>query len=90
VALFSFIGLVCPVVGVLVAIAGGSELIRKCDQRTVLLYALGPCLVCGILLALHNDARFGSFTDVGARCELRGIMRSGSSSQSSVPWSERR
>jgi len=60
-------------VGVLVAVAGGIYLIRKCDQpRTVLAYALGPFLVCGVLLALYNDARFGSFGDFGTRYVLAG------------------
>src|SRR6202042_657623 len=39
----------------------------------ILAYALGPFIVCGILLALYNAVRFGSFTDFGDRYELAGI-----------------
>ena len=40
---------------------------------TLLAYALGPFVVCGLLLALYNYVRFGGFTNFGERLELAGI-----------------
>jgi hypothetical protein len=36
----------------------------------VLAYALGPLLLCGLLLAWYNHVRFGGFTNFGERYEL--------------------
>jgi hypothetical protein len=43
------------------------------DTLRVLTYALGPFVLCGLLLALYNDVRFGGFTNFGERYELAGI-----------------
>ena len=44
-----------------------SEILR------LLTYALGPFVLCGLLLALYNHVRFGGFTNFGERYELAGI-----------------
>jgi hypothetical protein len=43
------------------------------ETLKLLSYALGPFVVCGLLLALYNHVRFGGFTDFGERDELAGI-----------------
>jgi hypothetical protein len=39
----------------------------------VLTYALGPFVLCGVLLALYNYVRFGGFANFGQAYELAGI-----------------
>jgi hypothetical protein len=46
---------------------------RRGESRWVLAYALGPFLVCALLLALYNEVRFGGFTNFGERYELAGV-----------------
>jgi hypothetical protein len=45
------------------------------NRETVklLTYALGPFVLCGLLLAWYNHVRFGGFTNFGERYELAGI-----------------
>jgi hypothetical protein len=43
------------------------------ETLKLLTYALGPFVVCGLLLALYNHVRFGAFTNFGERYELAGI-----------------
>jgi hypothetical protein len=43
------------------------------ESRKLLTYALGPFVLCGLLLALYNYQRFGGFTNFGERYELAGI-----------------
>ena len=52
----------------------GSYRVRG-DRETLklLIYALGPFVVCGMLLAFYNYVRFGGFTNFGERLELAGI-----------------
>jgi hypothetical protein len=52
----------------------GSYRIRRGEgSYRVLLYALGPFVICGILLLLYNEARFHSLGNFGDRYELAGI-----------------
>lgn len=43
------------------------------DTLKLLSSALGPLVLCGILLGLYNYVRFGGFTNFGERYELAGI-----------------
>jgi hypothetical protein len=45
---------------------------RRGEGYSVLAYALGPFVFCGLLLALYNQIRFGGLTDFGQRYELAG------------------
>jgi hypothetical protein len=57
-----------------VALAAAIYLIRRRDQRyTVLIPALVPVLVCALLLAAYNDARFGSFSNFGEQYQLASL-----------------
>ncbi len=52
----------------------GTYRIRPTGETLKLLtYALGPFVLCGLLLALYNHVRFGGFTNFGERYELAGI-----------------
>ena len=60
--------------GAVIAIVIGAWLVvRRHEPRTILAYALGPLIVCGLLLGLYNSVRFGGFSDFGDRYELAGI-----------------
>jgi len=62
------------VVGGAVAFAAAIwEIRRRNAPYKLLVYALGPFVICGLALALYNHVRFGSFTDFGDRYELAGI-----------------
>jgi hypothetical protein len=62
------------VVGAMVAIVLGAWLVfRRHEPRTILAYALGPLIVCGVLLGLYNYVRFGGFGNFGDRYQLAGI-----------------
>lgn len=57
-----------------VALTAALWAIRRRDQRhSLLLYALGPFALCGVLLALYNHVRFGGFTNFGEHYELAGV-----------------
>ena len=43
------------------------------EALKLLTYALGPFVLCGLLLAWYNHVRFGGFTNFGERYELAGI-----------------
>ena len=43
------------------------------ETLKLLTYALGPFVLCGLLLAWYNHVRFGGFTNFGERYELAGI-----------------
>ncbi len=60
--------------GAFVAVAGAIYLIRRRGEgHRVLVPALAPLVACGALLALYNDARFGSFTQFGTSYVLAGL-----------------
>jgi hypothetical protein len=62
------------VLGGAVALAATLWAIRHRDEPyTVLAYALGPLVLCGLLLGLYNQVRFGAITNFGERYELAGI-----------------
>jgi hypothetical protein len=52
---------------------GTYRLHRNSESLKLLTYALGPFVLCGLLLALYNHVRFGGFTNFGERYELAGI-----------------
>jgi hypothetical protein len=57
-----------------VALAAAVYLIRRRNERyNVLLPALGPFLLCGLLLVVYNVVRFGSVSDFGTAYELAGL-----------------
>lgn len=43
------------------------------ETFALLSYALGPFILCGLLLGWYNHVRFGGFTNFGERYELAGI-----------------
>ena len=43
------------------------------ESFKLLAYALGPFVLCALLLAWYNHVRFGGFTNFGERYELAGI-----------------
>ncbi|MBV9336571.1 MAG: hypothetical protein JO243_11835 [Solirubrobacterales bacterium] len=43
------------------------------EMLKLLTYALGPFVLCGLLIAWYNHVRFGGFTNFGERYELAGI-----------------
>ena len=47
----------------------------RLDAHTVKLatYALGPFVLCGLLLVIYNYVRFDSFTNFGLEYQLAGI-----------------
>jgi hypothetical protein len=52
----------------------GSYRVRRAEgSYRVLLYALGPFVICGILLLLYNEVRFHSPTNFGDRYQLANI-----------------
>jgi hypothetical protein len=52
----------------------GTYRIRPTGEALKLMtYALGPFVVCGLLLALYNHVRFGGFANFGERYQLAGI-----------------
>ena len=52
----------------------GTYRIRPDSETLKLLtYALGPFILCGLLLAWYNHVRFGGVTNFGERYELAGI-----------------
>ncbi len=53
--------------------SGTYRLDRKTETLKLLGYALGPFIVCGLLLGLYNHVRFGGFTNFGERYEIAGI-----------------
>jgi hypothetical protein len=57
-----------------VAVGAAVYLIRRRGvNRSVLIPALAPFLICGLLLAAYNDVRFGSVTEFGQRYQMAGI-----------------
>jgi hypothetical protein len=59
---------------VLVAVAAALVMVRRGgNRRALLMAALGPFLVCLVLLAFYNVARFGSPGNFGAQYELAGV-----------------
>jgi hypothetical protein len=46
---------------------------RRREPRQILIYALGPLMLCAVLLGLYNDLRFGGFSNFGDRYQLAGI-----------------
>ena len=52
---------------------GTHRIRRNSDTLKLFMYALGPFVLCGLLLALYNQQRFGGFTNFGERYELAGI-----------------
>ncbi len=61
------------VVGGVVALVAAIYLIRRGNRPArVLIPALVPLVVCGVLLAAYNDARFGSIGEIGQRYQLAG------------------
>jgi hypothetical protein len=62
--------------GALVLVLAAVLMIRKGASRRVLLPILAPIVVCGLLLAAYNAARFGSISDFGERYQLAGLNQS--------------
>ena len=59
---------------VLLALIAAAVMVRQGgDRGTLLACALGPFLVCAVLLGLYNAVRFGSPSDFGAQYELAGV-----------------
>ena len=52
---------------------GSYRIRRDSDTVRIITYALGPFLLCALLLAWYNHVRFGGFTNFGERYELAGI-----------------
>lgn len=52
---------------------GSYRLRLDADTIKLATYAMGPFVLCGLLLALYNYVRFASFTDFGLEYELAGI-----------------
>ena len=52
---------------------GTYRLDRNRETLRLLGYALGPFVLCGLLLAWYNHVRFGGFTNFGERYEIAGI-----------------
>jgi len=62
------------VVGGVVALVASVDAVRRRGGRySLLAYALGPLLVCGLLLALYNEVRFGAFGEFGEHYQLAGL-----------------
>lgn len=60
--------------GGLVALAVAVWLIRRRGaSHSILGPALAPFICCGLLVAIYNDVRFGSFTEFGVRYALAGL-----------------
>ncbi len=53
--------------------SGTYRLGRNTETVKLLSYALGPFIVCGLLLGLYNQVRFGGFANFGERYEIAGI-----------------
>jgi hypothetical protein len=61
-------------VGGLVVLAAGIYLIRwRGDSRRVLVPALVPVVVCGLLIGAYNDVRFGSASEFGQHYQFASI-----------------
>jgi hypothetical protein len=62
------------VLGGAVAIVASVYAVRKRGGRySLLVYALGPLLVCGLLLAIYNQVRFGAVGEFGEHYQLAGL-----------------
>ena len=60
--------------GAVFAVAAAVYLVRRRGERlSVLIPALAPLVVCGLLLAAYNDVRFGSVTEFGTDYQLAGL-----------------
>ncbi len=57
-----------------IAAAVGVWLVRRRNEsRVILAYALGPLVLCGLVIAAYNDVRFGSPANFGERYALAGV-----------------
>jgi hypothetical protein len=60
--------------GALVALIAAAYLIRSGkERRGILAVALGPIVVCGLMLAAYNAIRFGSASNFGEAYQLAGL-----------------